>query len=99
MSAAVPSAGGIAITLGFLLVLPVVLSVFASLTNAQWILDVANLLPSQAGGQLFTYSPPGVPAAAQTGLVLNGWGGFGVLAAEVVAVGALAVVVARTRDV
>ena len=87
------------ITLGILLVLPVILSVFASLTNAQWILDVANLLPSQAGGQLFAYSPPGVPAAAQTGLVLNGWGGFGVLAAEVVAVGALALAVARTRDV
>ena len=93
------SAGGIAITLGILLVLPVILSVFAGLTNAQWILDVMNLLPSQAGGQLFTYAAPGAPAAAQSGLVLNGWGGFGVLAAEVVAVGALAIASARTRDV
>ncbi|MGU3409999.1 ABC transporter permease [Microbacterium sp. M1A1_1b] len=92
------SAGGIAITLGILLVLPVILSIFFSLTNAQWILDVTNLLPSQAGGQLFAYAAPGAPAA-QSGLVLNGWGGFGVLAAEVVVVGALAMTAARSRDV
>jgi ABC-2 type transport system permease protein len=47
--------------------------------------------------QLFTYSAG--DAAPQEGIVLNGWGGFGVLAAEVAVVGALALVVARRRDV
>ncbi|MFJ3383993.1 MULTISPECIES: ABC transporter permease [unclassified Curtobacterium] len=92
------SAGGIAITLGILLVLPVILSIFAGLTGAQWISDVGRFLPSDAGGQLFTYASPAADSGA-TGLVLNGWGGFGVLAAEVVAVGAAAVAVARARDV
>jgi ABC-2 type transport system permease protein len=93
------SAGGIAITLGILLVLPVILALFAALTGAEWIADLAKFLPSDAGGQLFAYSYDTPPEGAQTGLVLNGWGGFGVLAAEVVAVGAAATAVARTRDV
>ena len=93
------SAGGIAITLGILLVLPVILSIFAGLTGAQWIADAGRFLPSDAGGQLFTYASPAAETGATTGLVLNGWGGFAVLAAEVVAVGAAAIAVARARDV
>ncbi|KQO60354.1 ABC transporter permease [Curtobacterium sp. Leaf261] len=92
------SAGGIAITLGILLVLPVILALFAGLTNAEWILDVAKFLPSEAGGQLFAY-PSGGAATGQTGVVLNGWGGFAVLAGEVVVVGAAATAIARSRDV
>ena len=92
-------AGGIAITLGILLVLPVILSIFFGLTNAQWVADLTNLLPSTAGGQLFTYAAPSAPPSPQTGLVLNGWGGFGVLAGEVVVVGAAALAAARARDV
>ncbi|WFR65762.1 ABC transporter permease [Curtobacterium flaccumfaciens] len=92
------SAGGIAITLGILLVLPIVLSLVAAVVHAQWISDVATFLPDQAGGQLYAYST-GADAPQQTGVVLNGWGGFGVLLAEVVVVGALALTVARRRDV
>ena len=92
------SAGGIAITLGILLVLPVILSVVASLLQAQWLVDVSKFLPDQAGSQLFAYPYEGADAS-QDGLTLNGWAGFGVLAAEVVAVGALALTVAKRRDV
>lgn len=91
------SAGGIAITLGILLVLPIILSLVGSLLNAQWVADVQAFLPDQAGSQLFAYSYEG--AGSRPGVVLNGWGGFGVLLAEVVLVGALALTVARRRDV
>ncbi|MDP4332529.1 ABC transporter permease [Curtobacterium sp. A7_M15] len=93
------SAGGIAITLGLLLVLPIVLSLIANVLQAQWLLDVTKFLPDQAGAQLYTYSAGDAGGAPQDGIVLNGWGGFGVLAAEVVVVGALALSVARRRDV
>lgn len=92
------SAGGIAITLGILLVLPVILSLLGSLIDAQWILDVSRFLPSDAGTQLYAYSSSG-PTPDQPGVVLNGWGGFGVLLAEVVVVGGAAIAAARTRDV
>ena len=91
------SAGGIAITLGILLVLPIILSLVGGLLNAQWVADVYAFLPDQAGSQLFAYSYEG--AGSRPGVVLNGWGGFGVLLAEVVVVGALALTVARRRDV
>ncbi|NQW92355.1 ABC transporter permease [Curtobacterium sp. VKM Ac-2861] len=93
------SAGGIAITLGILLVLPVILSLVSGLLNAEWIGDVFKFLPDQAGSQLFAYPYTGADAGPTSGVVLNGWGGFGVLAAEVVVVGALALTVARRRDV
>lgn len=92
------SAGGIAVTLGVLLVLPGVLSLAAGVAKAQWLMDVVTFLPSQAGRQLFTYSAD-VEQPAQTGVVLDGWGGFAVLLAEVVVVGAVALTVARRRDV
>ncbi|MET3453261.1 ABC transporter permease [Curtobacterium sp. 1544] len=90
------SAGGIAVTVGILLVLPILLSGIGTLMAQQWVLDIAKFLPDQAGMQLYTYSYTGVQ---QDGVVLNGWGGFAVLAAEVVVVGALALTVARRRDV
>jgi ABC-type transport system involved in multi-copper enzyme maturation permease subunit len=92
------SAGGIAITLGILLVLPVVLSLMAGLMNLEWPINIMKFLPDQAGSQLFAYSYDG-QEASQDDIVLNGWGGFGVLAAEVLVVGALALTVARRRDV
>lgn len=93
------SAGGIAITLGILLVLPVILSVFAGLTNAQWVMDLLALLPDQAGSHLFAYGTAAAGPGPQAGLVLNGWGGFAVLAGEVLVVGGAALVAARARDV
>ncbi|MBF4616156.1 ABC transporter permease [Curtobacterium sp. VKM Ac-1376] len=93
------SAGGIAITLGLLLVVPTVLALMSGLMKVDWPMDIASFLPDSAGAQLYAYSYDGQSAADNSGVVLNGWGGFGVLAAEVVAVGALALTLARRRDV
>jgi ABC-2 type transport system permease protein len=92
------SAGGIAITLGLLLVVPTVLALMSGLMNVEWPTNIATFLPDMAGAQLYAYSYDG-QNATDGGVVLNGWGGFGVLAAEVLVVGALALTVARRRDV
>lgn len=89
------SAGGIAVTLGLLLVLPLLLSGIGNLMGQQWVLDIAKFLPNEAGAQLYSYAFP----VQQDGIVLNGWGGFAVLLAEVVIVGAVALTAARRRDV
>lgn len=91
------SAGGIAIALGMLLVLPIVVQLVASLVDQQWLLDVSRFLPDQAGGQLYAYEASGQQQTE--GVVLDGWAGFGVLAAWVVAVGALALAAVKKRDV
>jgi ABC-2 type transport system permease protein len=91
------TAGGITITLCALLVLPTVVAIIAQLTHAQWIANVGAFLPSAAGSQLFTYASSS--QADPGAVVLNGWGGFAVLLAEVVVVGALAFTAARRRDV
>jgi ABC-2 type transport system permease protein len=92
------SAGGIAITLGILLVLPVVLSLVAGLAQLDWLADVTKFLPDAAGANLFQFDGP-TGAPPQDGLTLNGWSGAGVLLAEVVVVNAFAMVMARRRDV
>lgn len=90
------SAGGIAITLGILLVLPTIVQIIGGLTNQQWIVDASQFLPSSAGAQLYTFDSGAQPG---DGLHLGGWGGFGVLAGEVVVIGAIALAAARSRDV
>ena len=92
------SAGGIAIALGVLLVLPIVLQLFAGLVNQQWLLDVSRFLPDQAGSQLYTFERSADQPAPE-GVVLNGWAGGGVLAAWVVAIGVLALAAVKKRDV
>ncbi|PZF58192.1 ABC transporter permease [Curtobacterium sp. MCSS17_008] len=92
------SAGGIAIALGVLLVLPIVLQLVASLVDQQWLLDVSRFLPDQAGAELFTYESSGDQPPAE-GVDLNGWAGAGVLAAWVVAVGVIAMAAVKKRDV
>ncbi|WIA99531.1 ABC transporter permease subunit [Curtobacterium sp. MCBA15_012] len=92
------SAGGIAITLGLLLVVPIILQLMGNLLGAQWLLDTAAFMPDAAGMRLYTYSVPQVDDASGT-IVLSGWAAFGVLAAWVAAVAAFAVTAAKTRDV
>lgn len=92
------SAAGIAITLGLLLVVPTVLALMSGLMNVEWPTNIATFLPDMAGAQLYAYSYDG-QSATDGGVVLNGWGGFGVLAGEVLVLGALALTVARGRDV
>jgi len=93
------SAGGITITLGLLLVVPTILTAIAALTNQNWVADIARFLPSQAGGRLYAFQAGSQPGGNDGVISLSAWQGFGVLAAEVVAVGAVAVVLLKRRDV
>ncbi|KTR43279.1 hypothetical protein NS263_00340 [Curtobacterium oceanosedimentum] len=92
------SAGGIAIALGVLLVVPIVLQLVAGLVDQQWLLDVSRFLPDQAGSQLYTYERSAAQPAPE-GVVLDGWAGGGVLAAWVVAIGVVALAAVKKRDV
>jgi len=107
------TAGGIAITLGLLLVVPGILSAIGVLTHTQWLLDVNQFLPSQAGAQLFAFSgdahgvvvhagggaAAGGPAdLTSPNIQLDGWQGFWVLLGEVVAVGIVAFTLTKRRD-
>jgi ABC-2 type transport system permease protein len=93
------SAAGISTVLGLLLVAPVLVTLAAALTRAAWLQSVAAVLPSNAGGQLFRYaSPVGPGLGAADGLVLNGWGGLGVMLAWIVVFLVPALVLVRRRD-
>lgn len=97
------TAGGIAITLGVLLVAPIILEIVSSLVAAHWPADVSAFLPSQAGGQLFAYTSSGAVQPAEAApnaasVTLNGWQGFGVFAGEVLLVGIAALAMVKRRD-
>ncbi|MGN6741953.1 MAG: ABC transporter permease subunit [Amnibacterium sp.] len=101
------TAGGIAASIGLLLVLPILLGVAIGLTSATWLENVNALLPSAAGGQLHTYAAPagattfgpGSRAAAPAAdIVLNRWGGLAVLAGWILVALVPALVLIRTRD-
>lgn len=104
------TAGGISLAIGLLLVLPILLSVAIGLTQATWLANVNAVLPSAAGAQLHTYAAPAAgtatfgpgsrgPAAQTTAdVVLNGWGGLGVLVAWVLVALIPALVLIRRRD-
>jgi ABC-2 type transport system permease protein len=100
------TAGGIATSIGLLLVLPILLTVAIGLTNATWLQNVDAVLPSAAGAQLHAYAAPA--AATVTGpdgrtapspdVVLNGWGGLGVVVAWILVALVPALVLLRKRD-
>lgn len=101
------TAGGIAITLGVLLVAPIILGIVGRLVDASWPADINTFLPSNAGGQLFAFtsSASGTAEGGGSGVAnsasdvtLNGWGGLGVMAAEVAAVGIAALALIKRRD-
>ena len=96
------TAGGIAVTLGLLLVVPPILSVIGGLLHADWVTNISTFLPSEAGRQLYAFDGGGAGQGAQStgsGLVtLDGWQGFGVLGAEVLALGIAAFVLVKRRD-
>ena len=50
------SAGGIAAALGLVLVLPGLVGLIGGLTQLTWIENIATVLPSAAGGNLFGYT-------------------------------------------
>ncbi|HET6824495.1 MAG TPA: ABC transporter permease subunit [Amnibacterium sp.] len=103
------TAGGISAAIGLLLVLPILLAVAIGLTQATWLLNVNAVLPSAAGAQLHTFaapagtatlSGPGGREAAQAtaDVVLNGWGGLGVLVGWILVALVPALVLVRRRD-
>ena len=79
---------------------------FPAGTQAAWLENVNAVLPSAAGAQLHTYAAtatatigPGGRAAAPTAdVVLNGWGGLGVVVAWILVALIPALVLIRRRD-
>jgi ABC-2 type transport system permease protein len=75
------SAGGIAAALGLVLVLPGVVSLIGALTQATWVQNIATILPTSAGGNLFSYTQSKTAVVSGVlsldrldgGLILLGW--------------------------
>ncbi|QDZ14031.1 ABC transporter permease subunit [Humibacter ginsenosidimutans] len=95
------SAGGIATILGALLVLPIVGNLIFSLTQAKWIANVTQFLPSQSGAQLYAYVAPGTKQVTMhDGLLsLNAWQGGLVVLGWVVVVAVIGAILTKKRDV
>lgn len=89
------SAAGITVVLGLVFV------VENALGLVPWapVRDLAAFLPTTAGARLITDDGTGSVVTAGGGVVLSPWAGFGVLVAWVVAVGVVASVLVRRRDV
>ena len=94
------SAGAIAIVLGFVLVLPTIVQVFALITAAEWVANLGTFLPSNAGARMYAYVSENAAADpfGLGGLVLEPWQGGLVLVGWVVALLALASVLLKRRD-
>jgi ABC-2 type transport system permease protein len=95
------SAGGIATSIGLILVLPVVANLFAAIAKAPWAQNVGAFLPSNAGSRMMGYLPAGQAAqpVLDGQLVLEPWQGLLVLLAWIVVLGVVAIVLVRRRDV
>jgi ABC-2 type transport system permease protein len=92
------SAGGIATSLGVLLVAPVVLQLVGALTRSNWVSNVGAFLPTSAGSALFAY-PTKTPQVVQGLIQLNGIQGGLVLLAWAALLIALAGILLKRRDV
>jgi ABC-2 type transport system permease protein len=91
------SAGGIAASLGLVLVLPPVLQIIVAVTQAEWAQNVATFLPDLAGGRLWAYA---AEASTTDGIVtLDALQGGLVLLAWVVGMFVIASVLLKRRDV
>jgi ABC-2 type transport system permease protein len=98
------SAGGIATILGLVLVVPTVFRILFDLTQASWTTNVADFLPSSAGGKMFEYvdgttATQAADQAAKAGLVyLDSWQGALVLTAWVVVTLVAGLALTKRRD-
>lgn len=92
------SAGGIAASLGLILVVPNVLPLLAFLTKADWIGEAAKYLPSNAGAQMYALAGSGAVDMFTGATVLEPAIGLLVLVGWVVALLALAAVLLKRRD-
>jgi ABC-2 type transport system permease protein len=91
------SAGGIATSLGLILVVPTIVQIFAQVTKAVWVSNFGAFLPNAAGARMYAYVASVTPPATDT-VVLDPWQGFLVLLAWVAVLFALAAVLLRRRD-
>jgi len=87
------SAGGIAASLGLILVVPSIFAIFAGLTRAEWANDISKYLPSNAGSQMFN------PYQASMTGQFEQWQGTLVVLAWVVVLMLGAVALLKRRDV
>ncbi|MET4781472.1 ABC transporter permease subunit [Glaciihabitans sp. UYNi722] len=93
------SAGGIATSLGLILVVPVVLNILAGLTHAEWVQNISTFLPSNAGSRMYTYVTDAVAQAPASGVItLEPWQGGLVLVAWVAVLFTMASVLLKRRD-
>jgi ABC-2 type transport system permease protein len=92
------SAGGIAISLGLLLVLPTIVSIFVAVTRIAWMRNLENFLPSQAAGRMYAYVSNTTTLQLPGTFVLEPWQAVLVLVAWVAVFVALAAVLLKRRD-
>lgn len=98
------SVGGIASVLGLILVVPTVLAIISSITQATWIQNLSVFLPSDAGSRMFAIGDgsfaggPPVGSSAPDVLTLDATQGFLVLLAWVVVLLAAAAMLTKRRD-
>ena len=93
------TAGTLATVLGLIMVAPLILQMLSGLTQAGWLTDISALLPQNAGSHLYAYSgTAALPTADTCRLTLNGWSGFGVLAAWDAIVLSAALILVKRRD-
>jgi ABC-2 type transport system permease protein len=93
------SAGGIAASLGLILVVPAVLQIFASLTRTTWAANLLAFLPDSAGGRIYAYMGQSAARAAVAGAVtLNAWQGLLVLVGWVVVLYVISAILLKLRD-
>jgi len=90
------TAGAIATALGLVLVAPIIFSLVASLTQADWPRNVGAFLPSGAGGRMYAFEPTG--GVSHGILTLDGWQGLLVLAGWCVVAAIAGGILVKRRD-
>jgi ABC-2 type transport system permease protein len=92
------TAGGVAVSLGLVLVVPIVIGIIGGLTQLTWLINVGRLLPSELGTTLYGYPSTGATAPASDFWVFEPWQAALLLLAWVVALFTTAAVLLKRRD-
>lgn len=92
------SAGGIAAALGAILVLPTIIGIFTVITQAEWVANLSNLLPSNAGARMYAYPVEAIVDPFMVTEPLEPWQGALTLLIWTGTLFALASVLLKRRD-
>jgi ABC-2 type transport system permease protein len=92
------SAGGIATSLGLILVFPTVLSILSAVTQADWTRSLTAFLPGEAGGRMYAYVSGATSGMPPGTIVLEPWQGFLVLSGWFVVLFVAAAALFKRRD-